>query len=273
MRYRVLSLDQAIEFADSWVRAPAELNPTDVDAKAQLSGSGPDFNSAGFSTLVDDWNSLITRFEDESDSDARGRVTVHPSPGRDPVVLSSMDQLEGWLAVELYEWMKDFDEGVLDHPGFWRYLSLRFGWSLISWRESKAIANATKEGSKNPFAYRTYVNALNSYETVLTRMFIRGRLAAGAEGNDSIAWAALSATDLWRSHIVRVKTGYSAVLTQAVVESQVEEPMVTDPLREFAKRLNRLSSNVLLLEYELEGARTVVEELRAGMEGWVKSEK
>ena len=69
------------------------------------------------------------------------------------------------------------------------------------------------------------------------------------------------ATDFWRSHVVRVRTGTAPSLVRAFVDMQRQRRLPTDPLRQFAKALNRTWSNVVLSIYDDE-AQALVEEIR-----------
>ena len=161
------------------------------------------------------------------------------------------DRLEGRAAPILYEVLQDVDIAVLDDPGFWRYLSLVHFWRFIAWREEKAFARGN---------YLKYVDGVNSTECVLTRMYLRVQALGGNEYG-SMAAEVPMATDFWRSHIIRVRTATAPSLTRAFVERQRDDRLNTPELRQFARRLNRTWTNILLNIYDDEEARQLIEEL------------
>lgn len=165
------------------------------------------------------------------------------------------DQFEGRASVELFEALSDVGLLALDDPGFWRWVSADPFWWLAVWRENGAFQNGWE-------SFRKYVDGRSYSECVALRMFTRGRLVTEA-GDPSLAHAVPAATDLWRSHIVRVKTGYRPELAAAVVRQQKHSRMPTDELRAFARRLNRLSSNVVLDLYSAAEADEILGGLRA----------
>ncbi len=161
------------------------------------------------------------------------------------------DRLEGRVAPILYSALQEVCVEILDDPGFWRYLSLAYFWDFIKWRENTAF----EEGN-----YLKYVDGQKSTECVLTRMYLRVQALGGSEYGSMAAEVKMS-TDLWRSHIIRVRTGTAPPLTRAFVKWQRDNRLKTPDLREFAKRLNRTWTNVLLNIYDDEEAERLIAEL------------
>lgn len=161
------------------------------------------------------------------------------------------DLLEGRVAPVLYSALQEVYVEVLDDPGFWRYLSMMYFWDFIAWREEKAFERGN---------YLKYVDGEKSTECVLIRMYLRVQALGGSEYG-SMAAEVSKATDLWRSHIIRVRTGTAPPLTRAFVKRQRDHRLDTPDLREFAKRLNRTWTNVLLNIYDDEEAERLIEEL------------
>lgn len=162
------------------------------------------------------------------------------------------DREEGRASVELYRALDHVPIEVLDDPGFWRYLSLKYFWDFIQWREAKPFANGN---------IGKYVNAVSSTESVLPRMYLRAKALAGTD--QSLAWALNSATDFWRSHVIRVQTGSAPALAAAFVRSQRDDHLTTgNGLRELAKVLNRSWTNVVLHVYDEDEAAALIGELR-----------
>lgn len=165
------------------------------------------------------------------------------------------DLFEGRAAEKLYVALAELPLEILDNPGFWRYLSLVKLWWFVTWREQTTYDKGKWEN------FRVYVDGRRSSECVALRMFIRGRIAAEA-GDPRLAHVVPEATDLWRSHIVRVRTSYIPTLTAALLRQQLKKRMMTDELRTLAKRLNRLASNVTLDIYDVAEDDALLEELR-----------
>lgn len=161
------------------------------------------------------------------------------------------DRLEGRVATTLYSALQEVCVEVLDDPGFWRYLSLMYFWDFIAWREDKAFAKGN---------YLKYVDGARSTECVLTRMYLRVQ-ALGGNKYGSMAAEVEMATDLWRSHIIRVRTGTAPPLTRAFVKWQRDHRLNTPDLREFAKRLNRTWTNIVLNIYDDKEAERLIAEL------------
>lgn len=164
---------------------------------------------------------------------------------------SDKDRLEGIVAPILYSALQEVCVEVLDDPGFWRYLSLMYFWDFIAWREDKAFAKGN---------YLKYVDGARSTECVLTRMYLRVQALGGNEYG-SMAAEVEMATDLWRSHIIRVRTGTAPPLTRAFVKWQRDHRLNTPDLREFAKRLNRTWTNIVLNIYDDKEAERLIAEL------------
>ena len=164
------------------------------------------------------------------------------------------ERLEGEAAPLLHEALRAVDIEVLDDPGFWRYLSLDLFWDFIRWREEPAFAKGLNY-------YLKYVDGERSTECVLTRMYLRAGAVGGIEFGHYTS-AVPKATDFWRSHIVRVKTGTAPPVVRAFVDMQQRHRLSTGPLRGFAKVLNRTWSNVALTVYDDAAATDLIGELR-----------
>lgn len=146
------------------------------------------------------------------------------------------DRLEGRESIRLLEALRHVSTEVLDDRGFWRFLSLRYFWQFIAWREEEAFVRGN---------YLRYVDADSSAESVLPRMYLRAR-AVGGSPHAELASAIPEAGDFWRSHVIRVRTGSTPSLARAFATKQREARLTTTALREAAKRLNRTWTNVVL---------------------------
>ena len=86
------------------------------------------------------------------------------------------------------------------------------------------------------------------------------------DGDYSLVSGVPAATDLWRSHILRVATCTAPPVTRALLREQLHDRMSTDELREVARRLNRLSTNIVLALYDEADATKLIAELRNDQE-------
>lgn len=162
---------------------------------------------------------------------------------------SDKDRFEGRQCSVLAAGLAHVPTEILDDAGFWRFLAIRYFWDFIAWRESKPFASGN---------YMKYVDAKTNTESVLPRMYLRAR-ATGGDGQ--LAGSLTNATDFWRSHVIRVRTGTAPAIARAFAEQQGRDRLMTDSLRETAKRLNRMWTNIVLHVYDSDEARTVVEEI------------
>lgn len=176
------------------------------------------------------------------------------------------DQIEGKAACLLYRALEDagVETPALDDPGFWRYVCLAHFWNFVTWREPRAFtARRSDEGSQEAGEnFKKYVDGHNSRECVPTRMYLRIEALGGLE-HAHLAWAVRGGTDLWRSHILRVKAGEHPSLVRAVVRRQADTSMrlMTDDLRAFAKELNRTLTNLVPALLDDDAADQLVGEL------------
>lgn len=162
---------------------------------------------------------------------------------------------EGRLASAIHGWFDSLPIEVLDDRGFWRYLSVRYFWWFISWRESEPI----KRGN-----FKNLVDATLPAEQVPLRLYLRAR--AIADGQDTaLAGEIPKSTDFWRSHVVRVRVGTAPNVARALATAKRDEDsrgqsLKTERLRRVARRVNRMWSNVYLDLYDpAEGSKFIDE--------------
>lgn len=162
---------------------------------------------------------------------------------------SAPEDLEGRFAGEVHRALRDLPIEALDDPGFWRYLALVDFWWFVAIREAGAIGRGN---------VMTYVDG--GKECVPFRMFLRAQ--AIRDGDDySLAGALPRSTDFWRSHILRVKTGTAPPLARGFARLQLEKAMVSDEVRPFARRMNRLWTNVVLHTWDDDNSDQLLAEL------------
>ena len=146
------------------------------------------------------------------------------------------DHIEGQLSCVLFQGLKDLDADVLTDPGFWRYLAVWEMFDFVQWRDGENCKLVSfGAGSHSP-----------TWDCVPKRMFVRARIAFEADGDGN--WrdlAGIAGTDVWRSHVLRVKTGNSPALSAALLEAWDDQVIRTKEVRDVAKRIKRLRSNMV----------------------------
>lgn len=152
------------------------------------------------------------------------------------------DAFEGVMAVELRDRLAGFPAFVLTDDDFWRYLAVRGMYEFVAWRDGK------KDGRPALASFGAATPQVN-YDCVPLRMFIRADLAtlisAGTD-LEPVDLAAVSGTDLWRSHILRVRASYAPLYVKELLRSQEDGELPSLVARELAKRIRRLNTNVLM---------------------------
>lgn len=161
------------------------------------------------------------------------------------------EEFEGMVAGDLHRVLRDFPVEALDDPGFWRYVSLAELWWFIEDREEGPISRGN---------HMSYIDGLRPAECVPLRMFLRAQ-AIRDDDDYSLAFSMKRATDFWRSHVVRVRTGGAPPLARGFTRLQLDKKMPTDELRPFARRVNRLWSNVVLDRLDDSDADQLMREL------------
>ncbi len=181
----------------------------------------------------------------------RGELERH---GVDPSLTSDKEPFEGELAIAVFGPLHELPIEVLDDPGFWRYLAISRFWWFVTWREAEPLARGN---------VLTYVDGRRNTETIPLRLYLRVR-AVASSGDVDLAKDLKKCADFWRSHVTRVRTGSAPELAAAFANMQKDSSsrLATTQLRSFARRLNRLWTNVQLSVYDAEQASAVIEELR-----------
>lgn len=162
---------------------------------------------------------------------------------------STPEAFEGRFAGAVHSALRDLPIEALDDPGFWRYLSLVHFWWFIAVREAPAIGRGN---------VMTYVDG--GRECVPFRMFLRAQAIRDAD-DYGLAGALPKSADFWRSHVLRVRTGTAPPLARAFARLQVEKGMVSDDVRPFARRINRLWSNIVFHTWDDESCDQLLMEL------------
>lgn len=167
------------------------------------------------------------------------------------------DQVEGDMSMILFDALKHLPIPILDDPGFWSYLATGVLWPFVRYREPP--------GSRDADRYAIYLDGSSSSECVPIRMFLRAR-ALDRVGLTTMAGAIPGAVDFWRSHVIRVRTGSHPPMVKALVQQQASDRMTTAPIRDYAKRINRLWSNQVLYLFDERDCERVAEAERESLD-------
>ena len=162
------------------------------------------------------------------------------------------DYVEGLAAPCLFNALQGVDTAVLDDPGFWRYLAVFHFWNFVCWRQSGAFKPDGK--------FMRSLDGVSSRNTVLTRMYLRVATAGGADYAE-YAKRLTQATDFWQSHILNVRTASAPSLVRAMVAKQKDDRKKTLAIRQIAKDMTAVWTNVVLNIYDDDDAMELVDEL------------
>ncbi len=229
MRYPTISLSAT----DDLVKALSAGHSPAIGPAVSWVGAGDDIDLAALDATIESMKAAWLRFLGSDD-------------GGKP------EEFEGIVAGDLHLALRDLPVETLDDPGFWRYVAVAKLWWFIEDREEGPIARGN---------HMKYVDGLHPAECVPLRMFLRAQ--AIESGDDySLASSMRQATDFWRSHIIRVRTGSAPPLARSFTRLQADKQMPTSPeLRPFARRVNRLWSNVVLDRLDEDEADELMNEL------------
>jgi hypothetical protein len=230
MGYPVLSRAKTEEY----VRGRREGTLPDGPPEHELRGPDDDCFDAveeGLRDVIDEWRGLDS-FKAKSD---RAR-----------------DKVEGELSVVLYKRLRDLPGNILSDRDFWRYCAARL-YDIVQWRHPK-------ESSLANFGAAT--NAI-SHECMPHRMFERAHIAfLGGEAvgdQDPFALACFGASDVWRSHLLRVLTGNAPVVAHELLTDVKAGKLKTNLVREVVKNLKRVRANVLFEVLDQPQARELID--------------
>lgn len=237
MKYPTIESSAALELADEFLKD--RYSGRKVDSKITWKGSGPE---ADLDPLEEKIDFLHAELDKHLVSDKAG----------------DKDYFEGFVAGQLHSLLTEcqLDDEVLNHEGFWVYLSFKYFWWLLIWRE-KAFNPDDKPPL--PAAYKRYFDAKDQTVCVLVRAYNRGRICC-IDGSYDLANAAPQATDFWQSHILPVNTSYSSALARSMAKQQANDRLPTNTLRQVARALNRTNTNVITFQYSDDEADRYVDD-------------
>ena len=154
------------------------------------------------------------------------------------------DQVEGELALRIFATLDGLPAVALTDANFWRYLSCGPFFDFIAWRDG---ANC---GLQSYGASSAQVTA----DCVPYRMFLRVLVVTvdlkqitGAE-NAMIEGLVTQGkrTDVWRSHILRVRNAYAPKLVRQIFAAHSDGELPTSVVREVAKIIKRKRANLII---------------------------
>lgn len=224
VRYPVVRLVEAQRYVLR--RQNGELG---VDDRPEFEEEG----NSGEETLLPAVNELAGRMTDLFQS-SKARFTSG----------LARDRFEGSLAVQLHEQLCEFPARVLTDDDFWRYLAVKGLYEFVSWRDGQSSGSPALAsfGANGPRV---------TYDCVPFRMFVRADIAStvagcGPQDLDAMDISSVAGTDLWRSHILRSKSSFSPDYVRLLLEHHERGVLPAAVVRELAKRVRRVRSNVLI---------------------------
>jgi hypothetical protein len=243
MRYPILTENDVSNFIQIVLANPADFNSSFATAFAT--------EHARFATTPGDLDARqIDLTKIQLVSDEINLYLARPASGKagDP----AREKYEGDISSKVHQALVEVPYEVLDDQRFWQYLAIRYFSQFIIWRQDTAISKGT---------IGNYLFA-SRQDSMPLRMYLRARMIVESTNSYELASAIPEGADFWKSHILRVRTGRAKGVIAAFATMQRDERLATAPLRQLAKLINRMWSNVVLFEYEHQDATTLVDELR-----------
>lgn len=178
--------------------------------------------------LIDDWKKTIKKIGDSS---------------------AKKEELEGELSSQLFRVLESLPVTMLTDSDFWRYISSEYFFEFTLWRDGEACALASFGASSSSV----------NFDCVPFRMFNRGLIAFTiTEDINDLEYAHIPGTDLWRSHILRVLTSYSASMSQAILDEYKQGNLPTAVVRDVAKSLRKSRANIVFEVLDLDQSAEIL---------------
>lgn len=152
-----------------------------------------------------------------------------------------------------HELMRHLPREALDDPDFWKYLTVIYFRDLVEWRH----------GGHGRYANLANYGVSSERRNLLLRMFYRAEVVFDPEAKEPYRLAHQGDEDLWKSHFGAVRVGNCPNVVKAFLRKVFpagEAPRLkTKQVRELAKNLTRLRSNIILELYDVEAALNLIE--------------
>ena len=227
MQYPTVSLHSYQRFINEY----REHSPLRDKPEGVLRGQGEDpLNRVRpeLLRLIDDWKKTIKKIGDSS---------------------AKKEELEGELSSQLFRVLESLPVTMLTDSDFWRYISSEYFFEFTLWRDGEACALASFGASSSSV----------NFDCVPFRMFNRGLIAFTiTEDINDLEYAHIPGTDLWRSHILRVLTSYSASMSQAILDEYKEGNLPTAVVRVVAKSLRKSRANIVFEVLDLDQSAEIL---------------
>jgi hypothetical protein len=186
----------------------------------------PEVGSVGVESSISD--ELVPQFVDEVHG-ILSEVLKNTSNSQEKM----HSQLERDLTGPAIKFFEALPPDAKFTPGFWSFMSFQIS-SVVEWR----YPPNDKEGwSRNFVSSHSPSDFIDGF---LPRIIVRGLIA-----RSSAKALSLSGQDFWRSHILRVKTGFSKEMSIAFAEHVVDTGIAVAEQRSLAKKIRSVRSNVI----------------------------
>lgn len=164
------------------------------------------------------------------------------------------DQVEGKLAAVLHAGLSDLPADVLLDRDFWRYCAA-YLYDFVVWRQP----------SKSVWTLLRYFGGTHeglARECVPHRMFNRAHIVKSSSDilgrEDPYALSGFGASDVWKSHILRVANGNAPLVAAELLEGVRDGMLKTELIRPTVKNLRRARANVIFEVLDPQQTRDLV---------------
>lgn len=149
-------------------------------------------------------------------------------------------RFEASVALETHRVFSGYPKSVLADRRFWIWASLAKFADIIEWRFG---------ADDGPAKLENYGVTKRGVEGFLYRLWLRGEIGTDpVSGNNHLA--TVGTQDLWRSHIIRQNYANAGEVARGILRLQEHSlgvvPLDTSEIRELAKLLKRMNTNVYL---------------------------
>jgi hypothetical protein len=150
---------------------------------------------------------------------------------------------EAEAAVAVHDALRKYETPILMDLDFWTYLALGPLEKFVSWRYALGDGPIPESSLPN-------FGVARRSENLIFRLWSRAQLVYDAKHPDPYHIARRGSVDFWRSHVLRQNFCNVRTFARCFVEFQYpgsgnDENLSIDQIRELAKRIRRLSANVV----------------------------
>ena len=223
MKYPVLTKEAMLRIAS----LPRKERKSELTAATEYRGHGDDFDD----TLVKELRLALVKLMKKNG----------PSPKKGS---QKTIRLEADASVIVHSALRGYEEAITMDLDFWTYVAFAFFEPFISWRYN------LQDGSIEGGVIDNFGGG-NKMENLMFRLWCRAELVFDPSSADQYYIARRGSIDFWRSHVLRQRYGNVRNFTRCFVLFQYPDPkkderLTINQIRELAKRLYRLKSNVVL---------------------------